>query len=237
MCITAMDGTRSSTTLIWHCQRAKSWPWSATTDQASPPCSRSWPATTGLHAESCGSGVQPIVLDSPGEARALGIEPVYQDLAILDDLNLWRNFFLGKERRRGLFGLGVLAQGWMREECAVRLHEVGLTRVTSVDRPARELSGGERQSLAVMRAVYFGISMLLLDEPTASRSTRETSHVLAAIVESRNRGLGILYIDHNVSHVLRIADRIVVLEHGRLIKQLKGADVTENDVSSLLVSS
>jgi simple sugar transport system ATP-binding protein len=179
---------------------------------------------------------QPIVLGSPGAARALGIEPVYQDLAILDDLNLWRNFFLGKERRRGLFGLGALAQGWMREECALHLHEIGLTRVTSVDRPARELSGGERQSLAVMRAVHFGTSMLLLDEPTASLSTRETSHVLAAIVQSRNRGLGILYIDHNVSHVLRIADRIVVLEHGRLIKQLKAAEVTENDVSSLLVS-
>ena len=100
--------------------------------------------------------------------------------------------------------------------CAVRLHDIGLKRVTSVDRPARELSGGERQSLAVMRAVYFGTSVLLLDEPTVSLSARETSNVLAAVVESRNRGLGILYIDHNVSHVLRIADRIVVLEHGRL---------------------
>jgi len=88
-----------------------------------------------------------------------------------------------------------------------------------------------------MRAVYFGTSVLLLDEPTVSLSARETSNVLAAVVESRNRGLGILYIDHNVSHVLRIADRIIVLEHARLTKQMKAADVTENDVSSMLVSS
>jgi simple sugar transport system ATP-binding protein len=162
---------------------------------------------------------QPTVLRSPGQARGLGIEPVYQDLAILDDLSLWRNFFLGKERRRGWFGLGVLAEDWMREECAARMREIGLTRITSVDRPAGELSGGERQSLAIMRAVYFGASLLLLDEPTASLSSRETSSVLGAIGEARNRGLGVLYIDHNLSHVVPIADRAVVLEHGRVIRQ------------------
>lgn len=117
----------------------------------------------------------------------------------------------------------------MREECALRLREIGLTRIKSVDRPARELSGGERQALAVVRAVYFGASLLLLDEPTVSLSSRETSNVLAAIVEARNRGLGVLYIDHNMSHVLEIADRVVVLEHGRVIRQLRATDFTEND--------
>jgi len=130
---------------------------------------------------------QPIVLGSPSETRALGIEPVYQDQAILDDLNLWRNFFLGKERRRGWLGFGVLAERWMREECAVRLHDIGLKRVTSVDRPARELSRSERQSLAVMRAVYFGTSVLLLDEPTVSLSAARPAMFWRP---SLNRGIG-----------------------------------------------
>src|SRR5579859_4946271 len=119
----------------------------------------------------------PIVLGSPAAARALGIEPVYQDPAILDDLNLWRYFFIGKERSRGWFGPGVLAEGEMRAE---------------------------------------------------------TSHALAAIVAARNRGLGVLYIDHNVSHVLQIADRVVVLTRGRVVGQLNARDTTENEVSRLL---
>jgi simple sugar transport system ATP-binding protein len=177
---------------------------------------------------------QPRKLRNPGQARALGIEPVYQDLAILDELSLWRNFFLGKERRRGRFGLGVLDARWMRKECEARLRELGLGRIASGDVPARVLSGGERQALAVTRAVYFGAKVLLLDEPTASLSTRETSNVLQAIVAARQRGLGVLYIDHNLRHVLPVADRIIVLEHGRVVGELQAGEITEDELQRLI---
>jgi simple sugar transport system ATP-binding protein len=171
---------------------------------------------------------------NPGQARALGIEPVYQDLAILDELSLWRNFFLGKERHRGWFGLGVLDAGWMRRECEARLRELGLGRIASPDLPARLLSGGERQALAVTRAVYFGARVLLLDEPTASLSVRETANVLQAIADARQRGLGVLYVDHNLRHVLPVADRIIVLEHGRVVSALRAGEVTEDELHRLI---
>ncbi|MBV9170318.1 MAG: sugar ABC transporter ATP-binding protein [Chloroflexi bacterium] len=177
---------------------------------------------------------QPIRLRNPGQARALGIEPVYQDLAILDDLCLWRNFFLGKERRRGRFGLGLLDTHWMRTTCEAQLREVGLTRIESADMPARLLSGGERQALAVTRAVYFGARVLLLDEPTASLSARETANVLRAITGARQRGLGVLYIDHNLRHVLPVADRIIVLEHGRIVGEVRAGEVTEDELQRLI---
>jgi simple sugar transport system ATP-binding protein len=177
---------------------------------------------------------RPTHFRSPAAARALGIEPVYQDLAILDDLCLWRNFFLGKERRRGIFGLGVLDTRWMRMECEARLQELGLTRIRSGDQPSWVLSGGERQSLAITRAMYFGAKVLLLDEPTAALSVRETGNVLDAIAQARDGGLGVLYIDHNLGHVLPVADRIVVLEHGRIVRELAAGEVTEDELKTLL---
>jgi len=177
---------------------------------------------------------RPTTLRNAGQSRALGIEPVYQDLAILDDLSLWRNFFLGKERRRGRFGLGLLNARWMRKECETRLRELGLSRIQSVEMPARLLSGGERQALAVTRAVYFGAKVLLLDEPTASLSAREAGNVLQAISAARQRGLSVLYIDHNLHHVLPVADRVVVLEHGRVVSELRASQVTEDELQRLI---
>jgi simple sugar transport system ATP-binding protein len=133
-----------------------------------------------------------------------------------------------------LLGLGVLDEHWMRNECEARLHELGLSRIKNGDVPARILSGGERQALAVSRAVYVAAKVLLLDEPTASLSTRETSNVLQAIAGARERGLGALYIDHNLRHVLPVADRIVVLEHGRVVVEVRAGDVTEDELQRLI---
>ncbi|MBV9355695.1 MAG: sugar ABC transporter ATP-binding protein, partial [Chloroflexi bacterium] len=176
---------------------------------------------------------KPTRLRNPGAARALGIESVYQDLAIVDELSLWRNFFLGKEHRRGWFGLGMLDDRWMRNECERRLQELGLSRIANGELPARALSGGERQALAVTRALHFGARVLLLDEPTASLSTRETSNVLQAIAGARERGLAVLYVDHNLRHVLPVADRIVVLEHGCVVAELRASDVSEEELRRL----
>ena len=166
---------------------------------------------------------------TPADARAIGIEAVYQDLAMVDQLSLWRNFFLGKEIVRPFGPLRVLDRRAMRRQAEAAIWDLGLTRVRSSEQQVCTLSGGERQSVAITRAMHFGAKLLLLDEPTAALSVRETRNVLASIHRARQHGLGILYIDHNMSHVLPIADRIVVLQLGRVVRVIDrgGASIDE----------
>jgi simple sugar transport system ATP-binding protein len=171
---------------------------------------------------------------TPAEARAMGIEAVYQDLAIVDQLSLWRNFFLGKEITRPFGPFQVLWRRRMREEAEKAIAELGLTRVRSADEPVSALSGGERQSVAITRAMHFGARLLLLDEPTAALSVRETRNVLASISRARDHGLGVLYIDHNMSHVLPVADRIVLLELGRVVRVIDRGEVSVEELQELI---
>jgi simple sugar transport system ATP-binding protein len=171
---------------------------------------------------------------TPADARAMGIEAVYQDLAIVDQLSLWRNFFLGKEIVRELGPLRMLERRRMREQTEAALAELGLTRVRSADEPVWALSGGERQSVAITRAMHFGARLLLLDEPTAALSVRETRNVLASIGRARDQGLGVLYIDHNMGHVLPVADRLVLLELGRIARVIDRGEVSLAELQDLV---
>lgn len=171
---------------------------------------------------------------SPARARALGIEAVYQDLAIVDQLSLWRNFFLGKEVVRKLGPLHVLERRRMRREAEKAIMQLGLTRIRSAEQPVWTLSGGERQSVAITRAIYFGAKVLLLDEPTASLSVRETRNVLTSIDRARGHGLGVLYIDHNMNHVLPVADRIALLELGRIVRVIDRGEVGFEELQELI---
>ena len=171
---------------------------------------------------------------TPARARALGIEAVYQDLASVDQLSLWRNFFLGKEITRKIGPLQVLRRRRMRREAEMAIAKLGLTRIRSAEQPVWALSGGERQSVAITRAIHFGAKLLLLDEPTAALSVRETRNVLASIHEARDHGLGVLYIDHNMSHVLPVADRIVLLEHGRIVRTIDRGEVGVEELQELI---
>ncbi len=173
---------------------------------------------------------------SPARAREVGIEAVYQDLALVEDLSLWRNFFLGKELRyrSSRLPLKPLAKRRMRRICLDALEDLGLTRIRSVDDPASTLSGGEKQSVAITRAIHFGARLLLLDEPTAALSVRETLNVLNTIRDAAERGLGVLYIDHNMAHVQPVADRVIVVEHGRVASEHKGSEVTVDDLTAML---
>src|SRR5262245_5171483 len=171
---------------------------------------------------------------TPAEARAMGIEAVYQDLAIVDQLSLWRNFFLGKEIVREVGPLRILARRQMRTEAEKAIAELGLTRVRSAEEVVSTLSGGERQSVAITRAMHFGARLLLLDEPTAALSVRETRNVLASIGRARDHGLGVLYIDHNMSHVLPVADRIVLLELGRVVRVIDRGEVSVEELQDLI---
>jgi simple sugar transport system ATP-binding protein len=173
---------------------------------------------------------------TPAEARGAGIEAVYQDLAIVEQLSLWRNFFLGKELVRRVGPLRVMQRQRMRLAAKAAVAELGLTRIRSAEEPVATLSGGERQSVAITRAMHFGARLLLLDEPTAALSVRETRNVLHAIGRARAHGLGVLYIDHNMSHVLPIADRIVLLELGRVVRVIDRGEVGVEELQDLIAA-
>lgn len=192
---------------------------------------------TGYHAPSSGeirfAGV-PVRLRSPADARNAGIECVYQDLALLDELSLWRNFFLGREEILHLGPFGLMRARRMRRTCAEALDRLELVHVRSTDEPATALSGGEKQSLAITRAIHFGARLLLLDEPTAALSVRETRNVLTVIDQARERGLGVVYIDHNIDHVIPVADRVVLLEHGRIAGEYARGHKSADEIRELV---
>jgi simple sugar transport system ATP-binding protein len=171
---------------------------------------------------------------SPREARNAGIETVYQDLALIPALSIWRNFFLGRELKAGRFPFKVLATDRMREITMAQLREMGLTRLRSPDEPVDILSGGERQALAIARARYFGGTLLLLDEPTSALSVKETEKVSEAIQIASKGGLGVVVIDHNIGHVHRICDRIIVMEGGRVINSVRREEITAQRVTDMV---
>jgi simple sugar transport system ATP-binding protein len=190
---------------------------------------------TGYHAPSAGRVRflgNDVKLRSPAQARRLGIECVYQDLALIEELSLWRNFFLGREltAARGRY----MRRREMRRICAQELDKLGLVHVRSTDSPAASLSGGEKQSLAITRAIHFGVRLLLLDEPTAALSVRETRNVLDVIHHARERGLGVVYIDHNVDHVVPVADRVVLLEHGEIVATFQRGERSADELRDLI---
>jgi simple sugar transport system ATP-binding protein len=171
---------------------------------------------------------------SPRDARRAGIETVYQDLALIPALSLWRNFFLGRELKVGRWPFRFLAKNRMRDITMTNLHEMGLTRLRSPDEPVDILSGGERQALAIARARYFGGTLLLLDEPTSALSVKETEKVSEAVQIARKDGLGVVIIDHNIGHVHHICDRIVVMESGRVIKSVRRDEITAAQVADMV---
>ena len=174
---------------------------------------------------------------SPKDARAAGIETVYQDLAIVDDIALWRNFFLGQELYRKVLGVRLLDVKKMAQICGKHLDEIGLTSIASAHQTATTLSGGERQSLAISRAVYFESRILLLDEPVAALSVRETRRVFDAIETAKSKGLGVLYIDHNMEHVLPVADRIAIMHKGGLLRVVTRGELSAEELADAVARS
>jgi simple sugar transport system ATP-binding protein len=174
---------------------------------------------------------RPVEIHSPLEARALGIETVYQDLALAADLDPAANLFLGRElRRAGLLGmLGFLDKAEMhrRADEAFRSLGVGLQDSTA---PVATMSGGQRQGVAVSRAVTWASKVVCMDEPTAALGVVQTRHVLDLIRRVRDRGLSVVLISHNMPEVFEVADRIEVLRLGERVAQFRRADVTMEDV-------
>ncbi|KAA2259479.1 sugar ABC transporter ATP-binding protein [Solihabitans fulvus] len=168
-----------------------------------------------------------VVLDSPTTARRLGIETVYQDLAVAPDLDPAANLFLGRELRKpGLLGrLGVLDKAAMRRRAITEFSQLGV-RLQSIDAPIGSLSGGQRQSVAVARSVVWASKLVFMDEPTAALGVVQRERVLDVIKKVRDAGMGVVLISHNMPEVLAVADRIEVLRLGRRVARFSGSDVT-----------
>ena len=170
---------------------------------------------------------------SPRDARALGIATVYQDLAMVPLMSIWRNFFLGAEPRKRVGPVQLLdsatAKGIVRKE----LNEMGID-IRDPDQPVGTLSGGERQSVAIARAVYFGARVLILDEPTAALGVKQSGVVLRYIVAARDRGLGVIFITHNPHHAYPVGDRFVILNRGQSLGSFDKTQIDRQELVRLM---
>ncbi len=152
---------------------------------------------------------------SAHDAAALGIETVYQDLALADNLDIVQNMFLGRERLRHR----LLDEDDMERAAAATLASLKVTTVRSIRQPVGSLSGGQRQSVAVAKAVMWNSRLVIMDEPTAALGVTQTAMVLELVRNLRDRGLGVIIVSHNLNDVFAVADRIAVLYLGRLVVQ------------------
>ncbi len=188
---------------------------------------------SGVHRPDEGSfevGGEPVSFASPRDALSRGIATVYQDLAVVPLMPVWRNFFLGSERRRGF---GRIDVGFMRRTTKSELLEMGID-LRDVDQPIGTLSGGERQCVAIARAVYFGAKVLILDEPTAALGVKQAGVVLRYIVQARERGLGVIFITHNPHHAYPVGDRFLILNRGRSVGYHDKRDITRDQLTALM---
>lgn len=171
-------------------------------------------------------------------ARALGVETVYQNLSLVDTLDVMQNFFLHRERLYGSpvgRALGLLNKRRMYRETTERLEELGLA--VEPRRPVAALSGGQRQMIAVARAITWGTHIVMLDEPAAALGVRQSVQVLKFVRTMAERGVAVLFISHNMQHVLQVTDRIVVLRHGEKVGDLRTADASAQHIVTLITGS
>jgi len=181
---------------------------------------------------------RPVTISNPREARRLGIETVYQDLALADHLDAAANLFLGREvyLQPPLSWFGFLDRKAMRKRAEEEMRRLKIG-IQSVDQPVVNLSGGQRQAVAVARAIAWGTRIVIMDEPTAALGVRESSMVLELIKEVRNQGLAVIMISHNLPEVFAVADRITVLRLGRTITTLNTKDTTLESVVGMMTGA
>ncbi|PXY16854.1 ATP-binding cassette domain-containing protein [Prauserella flavalba] len=170
----------------------------------------------GVHQHDTGElrvGGEPVRFSSPRDALDHGIATVYQDLAVVPLMSVWRNFFLGSEPTIGFGPLRLLDRGRGRRVTKQALAELGID-LRDVEQPVGTLSGGERQCVAIARAVHFGAKVLILDEPTAALGVKQAGIVLRHVAQARDRGLGVVLITHNPHHAYPVGDRFLLLNRG-----------------------
>ena len=183
---------------------------------------------------------QPIAFKSPMEARAAGIETVYQNLALSPALSIADNMFLGRELRKpGIMGsvFRSLDRPAMEKFSRDKLSELGLMTIQNINQAVETLSGGQRQGVAVARAAAFGSKVIILDEPTAALGVKESRRVLELIQDVRSRGIPIVLISHNMPHVFEVADRIHIHRLGRRLCVVNPKDYTMSDAVAFMTGA
>ena len=168
---------------------------------------------------------------SPREALDSGIATVYQDLAVVGLMEVWRNFFLGSEIRKGRWPMAPLDIKAMREIADAELQKMGIY-VKDINQPIGTLSGGQRQCVAIARAVYFGARVLILDEPTAALGVKQSGVVLKYIAAARDAGLGVVFITHNPHHAYLVGDHFIILKLGKRVLDKKRSEVSLEELTA-----
>jgi simple sugar transport system ATP-binding protein len=168
---------------------------------------------------------------SPRQALDLGIATVYQDLAVVALMEVWRNFFLGSELKKSKLPLAPLDIARMRQIADAELKKMGI-HVKDINQPIGTLSGGQRQCVAIARAVYFGARVLILDEPTAALGVKQSGVVLKYTAAARDAGLGVVFITHNPHHAYLVGDHFIILKLGRRVLDKKRSEVTLEELTT-----
>jgi len=192
-------------------------------------------AVAGIHGFDGGEYLfegRPVDVTSPKQANALGIEVVYQDLALCDNLDVVANMYLGREQTAG----GMIDEITMERSATETLQGLSVRTLKSVRAPVSALSGGQRQTVAIARAVLWNSKLVILDEPTAALGVAQTEQVLQLVRRLADKGLAVILISHNMNDVIRVADRVVALYLGRTAAQVTASDSSTSQIVELITS-
>ena len=177
-----------------------------------------------------------VVFASPKDALSAGIQTVFQDLALCDNLDVVANLFLGSEIRRSLLpGVSVFDHKRMRQSAQKLLTELAVD-LPSVDAKVKDLSGGQRQSVAIAKAVNARCRIIIMDEPTAALGVAQTRRVLDLVRSLKARGMAVIYITHNMHDVMEVCDRCVVMKNGRKVGEVMAAGVSKDELANIIIT-
>ena len=190
----------------------------------------------GVHQPSDGEYYlegQRVLFHSPREALERGIATVYQDLSLIPLMSIWRNFFLGVEPQRGLGPVKYLDVAQAKRTVREELGKMGID-IRDPDQPVGTMSGGERQCIAISRAIHFGAKVLILDEPTASLGVKQAGIVLHYMVKAKRRGVAVIFITHNPNHAYPVGDHFVVLRRGHVLADCRKDEICQEELLNLM---
>lgn len=191
---------------------------------------------SGVHKPTAGEirvNGQVVIFDSPRDAMTAGVATVYQDLAMIPLMSVSRNFWMGREPRKGWGPFRFFDSETANRVTLEEMRRMGI-QLREPDQAVGTLSGGERQTVAIARAVYFGAKVLILDEPTSALGVRQTANVLATIDRVRKTGIGIVFITHNVRHALAVGDRFTVLNRGKTLGTARKGELKPEELQDLM---